>query len=121
MKPQHSFIKVGFLLGFILLLFLNTCKKDEEPKEDYCALVTLGSWGAPSISTRNCNSGTIDNSVSNIKYDQFSRVISYSFSITCGSKSYTGSIYNVTYDNLGVAQTCKATINGTSCSIDRNR
>lgn len=62
-----------------------------------------------------CNS--YDVSVSGITYDQFSRVTSYNYDISCtgGSNRRSGRVYNITYNNLGQALTWDYTVNGQTC------
>lgn len=62
----------------------------------------------------NC-SGTYTSSVSGITYDQFSRVTSYNYSISCGGQTKSGRVYNITYNNFGEALTWDYTVNGTTC------
>ena len=56
-------------------------------------------------------------SISGITYDQFSRVTSYNYDISCtgGSNRRTGSLTNITYNNLGAPLTWNFTVNGQSC------
>lgn len=62
-----------------------------------------------------CNSVTT--AVSGITYDNFSRVTSYNYDFSCtgGSNRKTGRVYNITYNNLGVALTWDFTVNGSTC------
>jgi hypothetical protein len=65
----------------------------------------------------NLGCSTLNVSVSGITYDQFSRKKSYSYDISCsgGSNRKTGSVSNITYNNLGQPLTWDFTVNGTSC------
>ena len=62
-------------------------------------------------------SGSYTSSVSGITYDQFSRVIAYNYDISCtgGSNRKVGRVYNITYNNIGEAQTWDYTVNGATC------
>jgi hypothetical protein len=66
----------------------------------------------------NLGCSTLNVSVSGITYDQFSRKKSYNYDISCsgGSNRKTGSVSNITYNNLGQPLTWSFTVNGTSCS-----
>lgn len=86
----------------------------------------------PSSSTNACNEASFDSSagigfslgctsvsvsVSGITYDNFSRRTSYNYDMSCsnGTNRKTGRVYNITYNNLGQAQTWDYTVNGASC------
>lgn len=55
----------------------------------------------------------------NHQFDQFGRVLSFDFDITCtagANERLVGRIFNVTYTNLGDFVSAQATINGQSCT-----
>jgi hypothetical protein len=62
----------------------------------------------------NC-SGSYTSNVSGITYDQFSRVIAYNYSISCGGQTKSGRVYNITYNNIGEALSWDYTVNGATC------
>jgi hypothetical protein len=65
----------------------------------------------------NMGCSTLNVSISAITYDQFSRRRSYNYDISCagGTNRKTGSVTNITYNNIGQALTWDYTVNGTSC------
>jgi hypothetical protein len=65
----------------------------------------------------NLGCSTLNVSVSGITYDQFSRKRSYNYDISCsgGSNRKTGSVSNITYNNIGQPLTWDYTVNGTTC------
>lgn len=65
----------------------------------------------------NLNCATISSSISGITYDQFSRVTSYNYDMSCagGANRKAGRVYNITYNNLGEPLTWDFTVNGATC------
>ena len=65
----------------------------------------------------NLGCSTVSASISGITYDQFSRVTSYNYDISCagGSNRKTGRVYNITYNNFGEPLTWDFTVNGATC------
>jgi hypothetical protein len=88
------------------------------PGEDLCDRITFDS--NQGISIRSAFGCTSINSVNTGEQrDQFGRVLSFNFDITCtagASERLTGRVFNVTYNNLGQFVSAQATINGKSCT-----
>lgn len=85
---------------------------------DLCELVSLNRNGNLSVDM-NC-SGSVTSTISEIRYDPFSRPTSYNFDMRCtgsGSDHYQGSVTNISWNNIGEALGATVTINGTTCSV----
>lgn len=111
MKTRQFLRYLLFIMVCSSFVFFNACEKDADEDEDLCSYLRTCS-GKPCISVP-CSSAT--STLSNIQYDAFSRPISFNFSIKCSSKTYSGRVYSVTYNNIGEATSYSATINGKSC------
>jgi len=107
-------MKLGLTI-VVSLLFLISCGNDDSsgPQESLCGLLGT-SGGKPSVFPP-CNQ--VSSTISGIQYDQYGRPIEFDFDIECtdGSGRYTGRVYNVAYNNIGVALSFDATINGEHC------
>lgn len=90
-------------------------KDSSSPGENVCSQVSFSSSGSIGF---NMSCSSISNEVRNIRYDQFSRPISYDFSFRCttgGGTTYAGSVQNIRWDNLGRALGADVTVNGKTC------
>jgi hypothetical protein len=99
----------------ILCMCCLSCKKDEptQPAQNFCSRIGVSN-NQPSISI-DCSN--ISSTVSNIQYDQFSRVISFDFDFKCNTSSerYTGKFYDVQRNSIGQIISFQATVIGQSC------
>jgi len=94
-----------------------SCNKDDsstDPTENFCKRLTVSN-NQPAITM---DSNSISNTVSNIQYDSFSRVVSFDFDFksTTSSERYTGNVYSVVRNSVGQITSYKATINGQNCN-----
>jgi hypothetical protein len=85
------------------------------PEEDVCDRVSFSQSGNIGIQM-NC-SGSVNSTISAIKYDQFSRPISYNFDFSCGSERYAGSVTNIRWNNIGQALGATVSVNGKTCTF----
>ena len=87
------------------------------PGENLCNRISVNG-GISITSAPGCTAG--NSLISNIERDQFGRVLSLSFDITCtagASERLVGRVFNITYNNLGQVLSWQATINGRNCSF----
>lgn len=84
------------------------------PSADVCSEASFGSQAEIGF---DLDCGTYVASVTGIAYDQFSRVKSYNYDISCsgGSNRRAGRVYNIAYNELGQALTWDYTVNGSTC------
>ena len=86
------------------------------PPPSPCAEASFSSYAEIGF---NLGCAAYSSSVSGITYDQFSRVTSYNYDISCaggGSSSRkAGRVYNITYNNIGVPLSWDYTVNGATC------
>ncbi len=85
------------------------------PDENICDKVSFSQSG--NIGIQMSCSGTMNSTVSNIRYDQYSRPISYNFDFSCGSERYAGSVTNISWNNIGQALGATVTVNGKTCTF----
>ena len=88
------------------------------PGENLCGRITFdNNIGVSVRSAFGCTA--INSTNTNVQRDQFGRVTSFEFDITCtagATDRVTGRVFNVVYDNLGRFVSAQATINGRSCT-----
>jgi hypothetical protein len=121
MKGNRSRITfAAATLGLLAFLFatlpVSGCGNGTEPERSDCDRLSFSSRAEIGIDfDQPCSS--FESTLSNITYDQFGRVISYNFDIRCTTTSerYTGRVYNIEYNNLGVALSWDVTIGGETC------
>ncbi|HSW29629.1 MAG TPA: hypothetical protein VLH75_09135 [Longimicrobiales bacterium] len=85
------------------------------PEQDVCNQVSFSQSGNVGIQM-NC-SGSVNSTISNIRYDDYSRPISYNFDFACGSERYTGAVSNIRWNNIGQALGATVLVNGKTCTF----
>ncbi|HCA79681.1 MAG TPA: hypothetical protein DEP53_08105 [Bacteroidetes bacterium] len=105
------------LTSAVLAFCWISCNKDDsstDPTENFCKRLTVSN-NQPAITM---DSNSISNTVSNIQYDSFGRVVSFDFDFksTTSSERYTGNVYSVVRNSVGQITSYKATINGQNCN-----
>ncbi|MFQ5570667.1 MAG: hypothetical protein ACE5G0_13370 [Rhodothermales bacterium] len=117
-----AFYYISFVTALLLLVSTPTLSgcdsggSDEEDKASVCDQLAISS-GEPTINFKQACSGFFEANITNIQYDNFSRVISFNFDISCSSTSehYTGRAFNIVRNNVGQATAFDATVNGVNC------
>lgn len=109
MKKQLRHLFLLLSAACVSLVLFNTCESDE----DLCSYFSLCSHKA--CFSPPCSS-SMEGDISNIKYDQYGRAISYDFEYKCHSKTYKGSFDQIYYNGIGYATSFRATVNGVSCT-----
>jgi hypothetical protein len=122
MNKKHLFL--AFNSFYVIVLFsigsLLGCSTDNDDKENYCGLLSYQTTmraDQPSLKL-SCIKST--DQISDIQYDQYSRIIECQRNITCDSKSYSVWFSNIVYNDLGQIQSYDATINGQNCHYTRH-
>jgi hypothetical protein len=119
------FAHLGLVLVAVCLLasgsVVTGCGGDSTGPEVFtCEDVAFnysGSGGTPEITFNfGCDGGT-SSGVSNITYDQFSRVTAYDYEFMCqdGSRRQVGRVSNIHYNSIGQPLSLEFTHNGKSC------
>jgi len=83
-----------------------------------CGRISVSNQGVSVQSAAGCTGST--GGFTNTQRDQFGRVTSLQFDFQCtagGNERLVGSVFNVTYNNLGEVLSYQATINGQGCSF----
>jgi hypothetical protein len=85
-----------------------------EPSENVCKRLTTSN----NQSAINMDTNSISSTVSNIKYDQFGRVISmdFDFKSSNSSEHYTGNFYSIERNGIGQILSYETTVNGQNCT-----
>ena len=83
-----------------------------------CGRISVSNQGISVTSVPGCTATT--GGFTNTQRDQFGRVTSLNFDIQCtqgGNERLVGSVFNVSYNNLGEVLSYQATINGQACNF----
>lgn len=96
-------------IAVLMILTVGGCKKDEETS--ICGRLTFSSRAELDISMT-CTSRVRNRT--GTQPDQYGRPISYEFDYHCsdGSETYTGRVYDITWNEIGQVLSARATING---------
>jgi hypothetical protein len=119
-----TFLVPAILLGILVAAStpLTGCSGGGGPAgpggENLCGRISFSNNPASiSVSSGACAATT--GGFTNHVFDQFGRILSFDFDITCTSNGerLVGRVFNITYNNVGTILSLQATINGRACSL----
>jgi hypothetical protein len=116
MKTTAKTIVVGIVAAGLALCWVS-CNKDDSssnPTENFCKRLTVSN-NQPAI---NMDSNSISSTISNIQYDTFGRVLSFTFDFKSNTSSerYTGNVTSIVRNSVGQVTSYQATVNGQNCT-----
>jgi hypothetical protein len=109
-------VSAAILIAVLAPASLTGCGGADDaagPTESLCSTASFDGAGIGF----NLGCSSYSSNVTGITYDQFSRVTSYNYDISCtgGSEKRAGRVYNITYNEFGQPLTWDYTVNGQTC------
>ena len=111
---RASIISIIILFVFVAsAILLEGCKKDKDSSSDesLCHYIHASYNSISIINPKSNCHGNFSNDV----FNEYGQILSFDFTIGCGSTTYTGSVYNITYNMAGDIASYDATFNGEQC------
>jgi hypothetical protein len=117
MKNTSTSAAATIVIAVILAFCWLACSKDDSSAnsgENFCKRLTVSN-NQPAI---NMDSNSISSTISNIQYDTYGRVLSFTFDFKSNTSSerYTGNVTSIARNSVGQVTSYQATVNGQNCT-----
>jgi hypothetical protein len=107
-----SFVTIAALTLVLCAVLFVSCSKDEDSSSDSpCEIIKVSNTDiSVTHPEASCDMETWEP-----HFNEHGQVTSLEFTLSCESKTYSGRIFNISYNEVGDISSYDATVNGQSC------